>query len=264
MRRKILEIAKKYPQIDTEKAFQQAKVTSGYIYESTNIKTSFGGKRAGRSIVKSALALVSDAGMGAHNCELACEYLRSDGEACFGLYNENDLVRNRPRSTFFHCVYVQGDPRAKQILAYAEYFGSMRIIMCLSKNYVGPEFSHSYSVDPVTGQELQLEVELSVTRRDIELAYAGKKLDCDVAKEAIAELIQFYQIRAYEREKIKVIEQAVEYAFENCGAKIGETLSEEQLNLLSGLIFEKMTPFLLRIFQADQRQRNSGLSDDGP
>ena len=253
LRKKIFEIARKYPQVDAEKVFQQAKVTSGYIDEPTYIKLSFGGERAGRSIVKSAMALISDAGMRVQDCELACQYLRSGGEACFGHYNENDFVKDRPLRTFFHCVYVQGDPRAKQVLAYAEYFGFQRIIMCLSNNYVGPRFAHSYAVDPVTGRELQLDVELLLSRQDMELAYAGKKVDYAVAKEAIAELIQHYQKTAYEREKLRVIEQAVEYAFENCGSKVGEELSEAQLNFLSGLIFEKMEPFLLRIIQGNRR-----------
>ena len=256
LRKKLFEVAKKYPQIDAEQALGKAEARSEYIYEPMHIEISFGGNLAGRSIVKSAMALIHDAGICARECELACEYLLSDGEACFGYYNEQDLVTNRPGKTFFHCCYVQGNPKSGKVLAYSEYFGFQRIVMCLSNNYVGREFSHSYSVDPVTGQELKLDFDLKLTSRDIELAYAGKKVDYAVAKEAMGELVDFYQRTAFEREKMSVIEQAIEYAFENCGVEVGEEFSEEQLNRLIGLIFEKMEPFLLRLIQRNRRHLN--------
>ena len=132
MKKKISEIAKKYPQIDTDSALKYVTQKSQYLSEPIGFDLLFGGKIAGRSIVKSAMALVAEAGVRVQECELARQYLMSDGEACFGYYNEKDWVENRPESTFFHCFHVQGDPATKQILAYAEYFGYQRIIMCLS------------------------------------------------------------------------------------------------------------------------------------
>ena len=47
-------------------------------------------------------------------------------------------------------------------------------------------------------------------------------------------------------EKDRVIHEAVQYAFANCGAKKDEILTTEQMNRLSGLVIEKMMPFIMR------------------
>jgi len=51
--------------------------------------------------------------------------------------------------------------------------------------------------------------------------------------------------RKFEAEKNRVIHDAVQYAFANCGAKEGEILTAEQVKRLSGLAIEKMMPFIL-------------------
>ena len=261
LRQKLEEIERKYPQVDAEQALEQVIETSGYMHEVMQMELSLGGEVAGQSIVKSAMALVADAGICVQECELACQFLRGDGDECFGFYNEKEFIRNRPEGMFFHCIHVQGDPRSMKVLAYAEYFGFLRIVMCLSDNYIGRQFSRTYAIDPVAGKNLDLNVALQLTRRDIDLAYAGKKVNWELTKEAIGKLVAFYQRTAFERERRSVIEEAVEYAFENCGAKPGEELTEEKLNLLSGLVFEKMEPFLLRVIQGNRRIRNLSRSE---
>ena len=44
------------------------------------------------------------------------------------------------------------DPNERQLLAYVEYFGWLRIVACLSNNYEGIAFSHCYAIDPVAGK----------------------------------------------------------------------------------------------------------------
>lgn len=72
------------------------------------------------------------------------------------IYNETDVVLNRPQNTFFHCVHVQGDPQTRGVLGYVEYFGYLRLVVMLSNAYSGRAFSECYAVDPVAGLELSL------------------------------------------------------------------------------------------------------------
>ncbi len=49
----------------------------------------------------------------------------------------------------------------------------------------------------------------------------------------------------HEKERERVLEEAVGYAFANCGSKEGETITEEQHNRLVGLLWEKLEPWVL-------------------
>ena len=98
------------------------------------------GPKAGRSLVKSAVALTFDAGINPNTCDLALDYLQAEsGEPCFGYYydSNNDIVSNRPAQTPFHCVHVNGDPHTGMILGYIELYGLHRMVMCLSESYWG-------------------------------------------------------------------------------------------------------------------------------
>lgn len=52
--------------------------------------------------------------------------------------------------------------------------------------------------------------------------------------------------RDFESERNRVLSDAVDYAFKNCGAKEGEILNEEHIKKINHLVMEKLTPFLMR------------------
>ena len=207
----------------------------------------FPGALAGRSVIKSCLALAYEAGLHIDDCEHAKSYLVSDGGPCFGHYNETDVVTNRPTRVFFHCIFVSGDPTSGQILAYAEYFGCQRIVACLSSNYDGNPFSYCHAIDPVTGQELDIDVHLNFTPEDIAAIYAGKKVDKNELAMALSPLVEAYQERSRNTSIAHAVDDAVEFAMAKCGVQPGEILSDEQKRCLVGLIPNRLEPFLLHL-----------------
>jgi hypothetical protein len=60
---------------------------------------------------------------------------------------------------------------------------------------------------------------------------------------------------SFEKEKSQVINQAVQHAFYNCGAKEGEMLMPEHIKKLSGLIMEKLEPFILHQFSQGKKSK---------
>ena len=124
-------LKKKHPQIDVDELVRRAERKQEYSSEPYEIPLNVGGPLAGRSMIKSCLAMVYDAGFDIDHCEDAKRYLLNGGEPCFGFYTKRDSVKNRPEKTFFHCVHVRGDPERRQILAYVEYFGWLRFVACL-------------------------------------------------------------------------------------------------------------------------------------
>ena len=140
MRGMVSGLEKKFPHIDVEEVMRRAQAKQEYSREPYAVSLNVGGLLAGRSIVKSCLAMVFDAGLDIDDCKEAEVYLVNDGEPCFGFYSGRDLARNRPKNTFFHCVHVCGDTERGQLLGYVEYFGGLRFVACLSRNYDGSHF----------------------------------------------------------------------------------------------------------------------------
>lgn len=204
--------------------------------------------KSGRSIVKSALALAADSGIDSQSCENAKKYLtQKDSEPCFGYYYEHDLVKNRPIDTIFHCVAIVGIPETKLLIGYVEYYSFHRMIICLSDKYDGKSFSKTYAINPINGREIDLEIEFNPIPDDIKAVYQYKKNSEEVIKQAYEKVILAGLKKSFELEKARVIKEAVEYAFKNCGAKEGELLTEEHFHKLAKLSLEKIEPFFIHM-----------------
>lgn len=245
--RKMLKgVSRKYPQLNKEELLKKAKVKSTYLQEPIEFKLSFGGLDAGRSFVKTALALLSTTDANVSDCDHAIDFLKKEAaEPCFGYYYEKDLVSVRPAGVPIHCIHVNGDPESKLIRGYVEYFGVMRVVMCLSSNYSGRAFSATYAIDPIKGEELKLSVDLDLTFSDIREAYNYEKWDGKVFQKAMGAVIGPTLEKQHTEERDRVLNEAVRYAFANCGAKEGEMITEEQHSRLMGLLWEKLEPWIL-------------------
>lgn len=240
-------LKRKHPELDVDQALKSAQSVSSYTNDPIHMPLQFGGAKSGRSIVKSTLAIAYIAGIKAHECEKARNYLLDENaQACFGYYYEKDLLLNRPEGVVFHCVAVKGNPVTNLLLGYVELFGSFRVVVCLSDNYTGGDFYEQYSIDPISGKELNIEVDLTLTSDEIAAAYKYEKVPDGSIKAAMDKVIPLGINAAFEREQDRVITQAVDYAFAKCGIAEGEVLTPEKYKQFSGLIIEKLTPFLLR------------------
>lgn len=249
-------VKRKYPQIDLNELLGNAKSESSYCHDMLNFNFSFGGHEAGRSIVKSALALAVSSGIPAEKCTEAINYLKNEeAEACFGYFYETDLIRNRPEGIPLHCVSIKGCRKTKQVIGYVEYFGVQRVVLCLAGSYDGEDISDTYAINPVTGEELDLVVDLNLTNSEIREAYDYKKIPNGSVETAFHEVIPAGMKASFEKEKDRVLNEAVKHAFENCGAKEGEILMPEHVNKLTGLMMEKLEPFILHQFAQSRKQK---------
>jgi hypothetical protein len=250
-------VKRKYPQANLEDLVSNAEERSFYPSDMIKFNLSLGGEMAGRSIVKSALALVVETGVPAKDCEHAREYLtNSEGEACFGYYYEKDVVTNRPEGIPIHCVYVKCDSNSQQILGYVEYFGVQRMVMELSSNYSGKDFQNIYAINPMTGDILELNIDLQLSPSDIQESYNYKKIPEGSVEDALSRVIPTGMKLSVEKEKDRVLNSAVQYAFKNCGVKEGEVLTEEHMKKVSSLVYEKLEPFLLHQLTIGRRSHD--------
>jgi hypothetical protein len=154
-REKLEEIQRKYPQVDVEKELSNA------VFNATRpgvIKTSFsfGGDLAGRSLVKTAVAMAYDMGIDPQSCDFALRYLRNpDATPALAEFYVRDLVDNRPSDHLINSVTVSANPRNNTLSAYIEYFGVVRYVVHLSRVYAGPHAFSTYAINTVTGKPCQ-------------------------------------------------------------------------------------------------------------
>lgn len=248
MRKYLKGVLKKHPsdRRSINDLMSEVRDVPSYSPAWTEIALDFEGEDTGRSLVKSALALVHQVGASHEVCNRALEYLLNEGtEPCFGWYYDKnrDLVSNRPRAGTFHCVYVKGNASTGTILGYIEYFGIHRLALLLSDSYSGKDFDNVYAIDPVSGKRIELA--LGVEVGDVRSALDCEREDWTVKQGAIANLMEYAVNKDFERALSATIEEAVGYAFANSGAEPGEELTDSQVQQLIDDVVKKMEPFIL-------------------
>ena len=239
-------VKRKYPKLDVDRILADAQMSTSYPKGLVHHRLDFGGEISGRSIVKSVLAMAHHAGIPTDICHDALGYLRnSSATPCFGYYQATDLVLDRPPEVPLNCVSVEANPDTGLILGYAEYFGVQRVVVCLGRRYAGGPVRACYAVDPRTGTRLDLSIRLGFGEAEIKAIYEYKMIPDGAIQEAFAKVMPAAIKRKFEAERDRVVGEAAEYAFANCGAKPGEMLTEEHVTKLSRLVAEKLTPFIL-------------------
>lgn len=245
-RQMVMGLKRKHPEIDVEAVLAQATVGESYLEGAVHHDLGVGGELAGRSMIKSCVAMAFESGIPLAFCGLAIGYLtRSDGEPCFGYYHERDLISDRPTGVPLHCLAVRADPESGLVLAYAEFFGLHRIVACLGDRYSGPLIERAYSMDPRDGRTLNLGVSLDFDRTDIQDIYNYERTSSAGLIEAGDAILGPAFERARRTEQERVVERAVRRAFETCGAKPGEVLTEEHATRIARTMAEGVAPYIL-------------------
>ena len=122
----------------------------------------------------------------------------------------------------------------------------MRIVALLSNAYGGSGIMECCAINPVGGAELNLSANRpDFTTQDIQNIYDYGMVDFDVCGKALEPLIESYVATSSRRETQRVVGEAVEYARDNCGAKLGEAMTEKQQVRFVDLVLKRLTPFLL-------------------
>lgn len=247
--RRMLEGAKKkFPKLDVEKALRESEMSTAFPQGAIVLNFQFGGLLAGRAMVKTAVTFAHVAGVDTRACDLGLAYLQNESvSAPFGYFDDRDMVRNRQAGVPFHAVAITGDPATGMLIGYIEYFGAIRIVVGLSSTYNGPAIHKSYGMNPLTGADIGVDVDrLAFTVDELASIYRYEHTSGDAQRRNFSPILDAAMARQFEKEKNRALKDAVEYGFKNCGAKEGDMLTQEQVRKLSGLLTQRLRPFLLR------------------
>lgn len=234
-----------YPKVDLEAGEKAMVYQETYLEEPINVTFELAGDGPYRSVVKSALTLAVSAGIRGQECEHALQYLRPNGEYCFGSYYRRDLIVNRPADGVFHCVAVKGDPNTRKIIGYVELFSIYRFVICLSENYIGPLVEDSYSIDPTTGKTIDLNFNLDFSEEEFRLAVDDRDETVVAGRFAAAHRVMaLIQQLTFEREQQRVAGKVYKETLETLKLEPGQEMTPEIAMAMSKEMTAKMLPFL--------------------
>ena len=238
LRRILTDFSRSRPELNVDELISHATETEEHLHEPLQLSHEFvGDGLAGRSIIKSCLALAYDAGLSSNDCPNAMEYLGSGGQACFGNYNEADPIVDRPEKTPLHCVYVQATPNTGMVLSYVEYFGFQKIVACLSDDYGGPRRKHSYAINPLTGEELKLQFMLNLEKDDLAGIYDGRRLDHDRSVRDLENMLAVWHEIDRNRALSHALDEAIAEACLQMGLKSEDLIPEHMVPAFIDLMF---------------------------
>lgn len=239
-------VIKNYPNVNKNKALLDAVESVDYEGLELQLNSQFGGPLAGRSVVKSALALLSEVGISKEHCQRAVTYLRDESASPpFGFCYKTDLIVNRPQTHLFHCVSVVGQPEKKRVLAYVEYFNMARFFIHLGDGYECEAFQRTYALDPVQGKELDIAVDFTRIGNffDEVLQSCGEPMDKYV--EALEGCLKIVLALNSERVLAKALNDAARSAMNELGLNPEGTSTPEQREAFINLYIQKLMPFFV-------------------
>ena len=232
--------------LDVETFIAGASSDTRYLQEALPHTIGPGGADGEKSLVKSALALLFEAGVDPNLADTATSYLTQDeAPTCVFPYYKTDLVSPRTQGMPLNCVYVRGDQASGTLLAYIEIFGFLRRVIRLSDKYDGEAFDYCYVMDPTDGAEQQVTITLDPT------AVLEAELDPDPIKEnqACVEALNHLIEKAMEKAERKTIEdlyyKTVTAWCDEHGKQPGYELTAEESHSFSSHLAEAFAPYLL-------------------
>jgi hypothetical protein len=128
------------------------------------------GPKAGRSLVKSVYLFGISSGLNRDLFSFAWDYLSKTPKPtpqCFGPYYDSDLIKNRPTDIPLHAIAIKGCTNEKILFGYIELFGLIRVLVKLSNNYLGDNIQFQHVINPITGEELNLEILLDISQNEL-------------------------------------------------------------------------------------------------
>lgn len=149
--------------------------------------------KIGRSVTKMIYLFSISNGLKKDDMPTAWAYLSQDpSPQCFCPYYDDDPIKNRPAGIPIHVLHVVGDPQERILYGYVELFGLFKYIFKLSDSYAGEKIEFTHALDPTKGREIDLAVELCVSRDALNANLKPTQKTADAQNKWVAENIPLY------------------------------------------------------------------------
>lgn len=256
-------IARKHPDVDVAAALADMTMSTSINEDLLQLQIRVGGPLAGRSLVKTALAMAHWAGIRHEDCTSIGRYLcGDDADPPYRPFYERNIVDRRPADHLLNCVAIDADPRTRLALAYVEYFGAAKFVVLLSDDYSGPGCHHVYAINPGTGAEVAVDVDLRLEPAELQRVVAGESYSLKGYEAAVNTMMPILLRRAESRAFESTVHAAFTHAAEQMGLREGDAISESQVPEFSRLVARYMAPYMIGL-QRRNAQRAGGANLSG-
>ena len=180
-----------------------------YLDSPLKFRLNLGGADAGRSYVKSALALIHAQKDPELVGDIGIAYLtQSNHDRIWGYYyDEKNIILDRNIDIPLHCVHINANRSTGTVIAYIEYFSILKVVILLSNDYNGTDKSVTYALDPTTGKEQRVLVESQNLHGIIHDIIADKYRDYEVVKNNLNNLLRIIDKKAQDQEVDRIADR---------------------------------------------------------
>lgn len=180
-----------------------------YLDSPLHFRLNLGGTDAGRSYVKTALALIHSQKSSELVCDIGIAYLNnSHHDRIWGYYfDEMDVILNRNIDIPLHCVHINASGSKGKVIAYIEYFSILKIVVLLSNNFSGIDQSVTYALDPTTGKELNVVVESQNLHEIIHDIISDQYRNYEIVENNVNNVLRIISEKAQEQELGRIVER---------------------------------------------------------
>lgn len=236
-------LAAKHPGVNVPEVLSKVQANSEFLDSPLTFDVIFGGPLGGRSMVKTVIAMASEAEVSPSSCDLALPYLLDDkNDAPYGLFYMRDLVSGRPTGFTPHIVSVRGDSSSGHLWGYVEYFGLARIVVPLSDRYDGKDFSSTYAFNPANGKEIDICVDLSFSDEEVKLIKANEAYTDEQYAAVLHASFGIVYFRSVRRRFRRTFAESVAYAASKLGVGEDEAIPPAQATEFAEYMMEKLGP----------------------
>jgi hypothetical protein len=263
---------RKRPEVDVSKTLAAATPEHRYSEVPMHLSIRFGEPAPSASIVKTALAFAHLHGVPAPVCDLALEFLNDQGDrSAFRMLYAHDLVKDRPANRVTHILGVHADPISGICIAYVEYFSFQRVIVILTRSYVGPPIQATYAMDPEKSEELTLTASLAMGPAQVDVLPIPERVEYAHMIAALNDVLPIVIDRNETRHRRQIIDEAVAEGMAAVGVSEGNVMTAAQheafvqhVSLAIAKRIAEQAQASLAIDQALAEIRGEGASERGP
>lgn len=236
-RQQLSGLKRRFPQLDVDAVLGDAVETETMLDSPLIQSFEFGGVRELKSTVKTALAFAFKEKVDLRYCSAPIAYLNDQHtHGVAAMFYTRDPVVSRPSKTLSHIVGIQSDLTERRLLAYVEYFGVARFAVLLSEDYEGEPVHAAHAIDPTTGKEVQVSIDLKLSDDDLSAIKLGRPDFFDGFKRAMDDLTPLLMEKMADRRRERELTKIIQEGFAQSGAEPGSILNEQQFQRLSDYV----------------------------
>lgn len=249
-------IARKYPQFDVKEAMQQAKWQRNYLSEPLEVSVELGGEVVFKAVCKCAVNFYIFNGGDPNQIKHLIPYIQGRESKPVVWMHYTDHVYELSTDESFHVLHLVGNPIAKTLYCYVDYFNTYKYLVLLSDSYAGNEIRATYCFDVLNVKPIDKKVTLQYDRDLLLDFFLNKKFTSfDKVQQAFNHTLSIALYRQSIRHQNEIVERAMQNALGKYPA--GTRMTEEMLDEVAGLVAREIAPFIVHQQQRIKRSHES-------